>query len=105
MVYQSHHPTEDELTAGSGHSPDRPGAKSVQQARISYRSWCSSGRCNDKVPLCRGTSGDLSAKSEYNGSPLTVNHEGMLRADNKLTGTASVPEYSVEGEFTATQAK
>lgn len=46
-----------------------------------------------------------SYKSDYNGSPLTVNHEGMLSADNKITGTASVPEYSVEGEFTAAQAK
>ena len=46
-----------------------------------------------------------SYKSEYNGSPLTVVHEGTLSADNKITGKASVPEYSVDGDFTATQAK
>jgi len=46
-----------------------------------------------------------SYKSEYNGSPLTVNHEGTLDADNKITGKASVPDYSVDGDFTATQAK
>ena len=46
-----------------------------------------------------------SYKSEYNGSPLTVNHEGTLSADNKITGKASVPEYSVDGDFMATQAK
>jgi len=46
-----------------------------------------------------------SYKSEFNGSPLTVVHEGTLSADNKITGTASVPEYSVDGDFTATQAK
>ena len=46
-----------------------------------------------------------SYKSDFNGSPLTVNHEGALSANNKITGTASVPEYSVEGQFTATQAK
>ena len=46
-----------------------------------------------------------SYKSEYNGSPLTVVHEGTLGADNKITGKASVPEYSVDGDFTATQAK
>ena len=45
-----------------------------------------------------------SYKSEFNGSPLTVNHEGTLSADNKMTGTTSVPEYSVEGEFTANAA-
>lgn len=45
-----------------------------------------------------------SFKSEYNGSPLTVNHEGTLSADNKITGTATVPEFAVDGDFTATQA-
>lgn len=46
-----------------------------------------------------------SYKSEYSGSPLTVIHAGTLSADNKITGTASVPDYSVEGDFTATQVK
>ena len=52
-----------------------------------------------------GKKATWSYKSEYNGSPLTVTHEGTLGADNKITGTASVPEYSVDGDFTATQAK
>ena len=43
-------------------------------------------------------------KSEYNGSPLTVNYAGTLDAA-KITGTVSVPEYSVDGEFVATQSK
>jgi len=43
-------------------------------------------------------------KSEYNGSPLTVNYTGTLES-SKITGTVSVPEYSVDGEFTATQSK
>lgn len=46
-----------------------------------------------------------SYKSEYNGNPLTVNFEGTLNADNKIAGTVTVPEYSVDGEFTATQPK
>ncbi|MGC2661197.1 MAG: hypothetical protein WA324_24865 [Bryobacteraceae bacterium] len=46
-----------------------------------------------------------SYKSEYNGSPLTVNHEGTLTADNKISGTATVPEFSVDGDFMATQTK
>jgi hypothetical protein len=43
-----------------------------------------------------------SYKSEYNGSPLTVNHEGTFGADNKITGTVSVPEFGVDGDFTGT---
>lgn len=46
-----------------------------------------------------------SYKSEHDGTPLTVNHEGTLTADNKMTGTATVPEFSVDGDFTATQTK
>jgi len=46
-----------------------------------------------------------SYKSEYNGSPLTVNFEGKLDSDSKITGITSVPEYSVDGDFTATQSK
>jgi hypothetical protein len=46
-----------------------------------------------------------SFKSEYQGTPLTVNHEGALTTDNKITGTVTVPEFSVDGDFTATQAK
>ena len=45
-----------------------------------------------------------SYKSEYNGSPLTVNHEGTLN-DDKIVGTAHVPEYSVDGDFTATSSE
>ena len=44
-------------------------------------------------------------KSQYEGSPITVNFEGKLDSDTKITGTVSVPEYSVDGDFTATQSK
>ena len=46
-----------------------------------------------------------SYKSEYNGTPLTVNFEGTLGSDNKIAGTVTVPEFSVDGDFTATQPK
>lgn len=45
-----------------------------------------------------------SYKSEYNGTPLTVNHEGTLK-DDKISGTVDVPEFSVTGDFAATRAK
>ena len=46
-----------------------------------------------------------SYKSEYNGSPLTVTHDGTLNGTDKISGTASVPEYSVDGDFTAIRSK
>ena len=46
-----------------------------------------------------------SYKSEYNGSPLTVNYEGQLESETKIVGTVTVVEFSVDGDFTATQAK
>ena len=44
-------------------------------------------------------------KSEYEGTPLTVNFDGTLNADNKIAGTVTVPEFSVDGDFTATPDK
>lgn len=44
-------------------------------------------------------------KSEYNGSPLTVAYEGTIESPTKITGSINVPEYSADGDFTATQSK
>jgi len=46
-----------------------------------------------------------SFKTEYNGSPLTVRYEGAMDAQNKITGTVTVDEFSVSGDFSATPAK
>jgi len=46
-----------------------------------------------------------SYKSQYEGTPLTVKFEGTLDSENKITGTVSVPEFSVDGDFTAAPAK
>jgi hypothetical protein len=46
-----------------------------------------------------------SYKSDYQGTPLTVNFSGTLSSDNKIAGTISVPEFSVDGDFTANPAK
>jgi len=43
-------------------------------------------------------------KSEYNGGPITLTYKGTIAADNKITGTVTVEEYSVDGDFTATLA-
>jgi hypothetical protein len=45
-----------------------------------------------------------SYKSEYNGTPLTVKFEGTFEA-GKISGSVSVPEFSVEGDFLAKPAK
>ncbi len=46
-----------------------------------------------------------SYKSEYNGTPLTVSYEGTLDSETKISGTVTVPEFSADGNFTATQTK
>ncbi len=46
----------------------------------------------------------LSYKSEYNGSPLTMNYSGTLDS-GKITGDVEVDPFNVTGDFTATQAK
>ena len=44
-------------------------------------------------------------KSDYEGNPITLNFEGTLESETKITGKVSVHEYSVDGDFTATQSK
>jgi len=44
--------------------------------------------------------------SEYNGTPLTVNYSATLdSAADKFSGTVSVEQFGVDGDFTATQEK
>ena len=43
-----------------------------------------------------------SYKSEYNGTPLTVQFDGTVDSSNKISGTVNVPEFSAGGDFTAT---
>jgi len=43
-------------------------------------------------------------KGEYNGSPLTVRYAGAMDDQKKISGTVTVEEYSVSGDFTATPA-
>jgi hypothetical protein len=45
-----------------------------------------------------------SYKSEYEGTPLTVNYEGTIDAA-KISGSVNVPEFSAAGDFTATAEK
>ena len=68
-----------------------------------------SGTCDTveggKVDLAgkvEGAKVTWSFKSQYNGSPLTANFEGTLE-EGKIRGVVRVPEFSVEGEFTATR--
>jgi hypothetical protein len=44
-------------------------------------------------------------KSEYNGSPITLDYTGHFNSDGKIVGTVTVNEYNVEGEFTAFPSK
>jgi hypothetical protein len=42
-----------------------------------------------------------SYKTDYNGSPLTISYDGKLGSDAKMSGSASVAEMSLDGDFTA----
>jgi hypothetical protein len=47
-----------------------------------------------------------SYKSEYNGTPLTVKYSGIIDpATNKLSGTVTVDEFGVDGDFTGAPSK
>ena len=52
-----------------------------------------------------GTKVTWSYKSEYNGTPLTVKHDGTLNTATGIKGSVEVPEFAVQGDFTATQSK
>lgn len=45
-----------------------------------------------------------SYKSDYQGTPITVKYDGTVDASSKIAGSVSVPEFSVDGDFTATQS-
>jgi hypothetical protein len=44
-------------------------------------------------------------KSEYNGGPITMTYKGTADSTEKISGSVTVEEYSVDGEFTATKSK
>jgi hypothetical protein len=44
-------------------------------------------------------------KSESPGGPVTVVYKGTVASPDKITGTVTAVEFSIEGEFTATRAK
>lgn len=53
-----------------------------------------------------GTKVTFSYDSEYNGTPLTVKYSGTVdSAATKLSGSVSVEQFGVEGDFTATPVK
>lgn len=61
------------------------------------------GKATGKVD---GTKITWSYDSEYNGSPLTVKYSGTIdSASTKITGTVTVEQFGVDGEFTAAVAK
>lgn len=44
-------------------------------------------------------------KTDTQGGVVTVIHKGTIESPDKITGTLTAVEYSVEGEFTAIRAK
>jgi hypothetical protein len=48
-----------------------------------------------------GNKVNWSFKTDYNGSPLTISYQGKLDSDSKMSGSTSVAEMSLDGDFTA----
>lgn len=44
-------------------------------------------------------------KTEYNGEPLTITYKASLESAGKFSGSVTVEEMGISGEFTATLAK
>jgi hypothetical protein len=67
---------------------------------------CSSDQGN--VELAGKVDGDKitwSYKSEYNGMPLTVQFAGAMTSPTLIKGSVEVPEFGVDGEFTASRSE
>ncbi len=86
------------------------GNESDQACEFTQKDNDLSGTCTSDrgtVTIAGKVDGDKvnwSFKSEHDGTPLTVVYEGKVN-ENKITGTVNVPEFSADGEFTATAAK
>ncbi len=48
-----------------------------------------------------GNKVNWSFKTDYNGTPLTISYAGKLESDSKISGSSSVAEMSLDGDFTA----
>jgi hypothetical protein len=44
-------------------------------------------------------------KTEYNGSPITLDYTGQLGPEGRIEGTVTVEEFNVDGSFTANPSK
>lgn len=76
-----------------------------KDAELSGTCTAADGAEKDVTGKVEGKKIAWSYKSEYDGTPITVNHDGNLGADNKITGSVSVPEFGADGDFIAEQAK
>lgn len=87
------------------------GNESTQNCTFTQKDADLTGSCesaNGKVEITGKIEGKRviwTYKSQYEGNPLTVSYDGTVESATKIAGTVSVPEYSVTGEFTATQSK
>jgi hypothetical protein len=61
-----------------------------------------SGKITGKID---GNKVSWSYETEYNGAPLTVKFAGTLDSTGKITGSVSVEQFGVDGDFTATPVK
>jgi hypothetical protein len=84
------------------------GNESSQNCAFTQKDKEFTATCDGSATLAGKFDGDKikwQLKSEYNGSPITLDYTGHFDSEGKIVGTVTVNEFNVDGEFTATLAK
>ena len=105
-------PAADEVLSGKWQiERSAAGNQSRQDCTLTQKSNDLTGTCSSDQGMVE-ISGKVNAKSvtltykgDSAGGPVTVVYKGTIDSPDKITGTVTAVEFSIEGEFTATRAK
>ena len=87
------------------------GNQSRQDCALTQKSNDVTGTCNSDSGTVEisgkvdGKNVTLTYKGDSAGGPVTVVYKGTIDSADKIVGTVTALEFSVEGEFTATRAR
>ena|SRR5436309_10544946 len=87
------------------------GREGQQECTFTHKSNDLTGSCtSDRGPVeisgkMDGKKVTWTYKTDSEGGPVTVLYKGTVDSAGKIAGTVSAVEFSIEGEFTATQSK
>jgi hypothetical protein len=87
------------------------GNQSRQECTLTQKDNDVTGSCNSDQGAVEikgkvdGKNVTLTYKGNSAGGPVTVIYKGTIGSPDKMSGTVTAVEFSVEGEFTATRSK